>query len=436
MGDDPVTLGIDGWIRRSIGSLLVHLDVTIVPKNQRIESPCLPNNLTRSGPLSFDDCIGPIISLSLPLFPPLLLSLALLLLAEEEFGPLEPLPLSLNCFSNSSTCIDGGRLVFNGRLRKWSVRRWRPPGGGLCVCIFEPPGRRFRRLFPRIGALHGVRPLKALVVMIDVSTAAAMGSTGTGRFFDDDLEETRCSVSVEWVKYNRLLSLLSNAVDDFFLVFIEEIEGTTILANQIFEIASHFIVDLVSIGRRFILPVINIIQQCGCWDPEPIEFRGALIIRILVHHREDQTMLELNIHRFSFRKANIHIPVGIYRRRHVFPSIDTSFWRALDKPALGSSLFNDWIILFARSRIFCRVCRHCWSSSCGSKTSPLPLACCLTSLSCAPEGSWERKKMLEWRESVDLTYIIDHSIDEIDEFLQMTYTCRWNTEKVAKEWGR
>lgn len=207
--------------------------------------------------------------------------------------------------------------------------------------MFEPPGRRLRRLFPRIGALHGVRPLKALVVMIDVSTATAMGSTGTGRFFDDDLEETSFRVFVERQKDNRLLSFLSNAIHDFFLVLIEEVEGATILANQIFEIASHFIVDLVSNGRRFILTIINIIQQCRCWDPEPIEFRGALIIRIIVHHRKDETMLELNIHRLSFRKGNVHIPVGIYRRRHVFQSIGLSLLRAFHRPALGSSLFND-----------------------------------------------------------------------------------------------
>jgi len=41
-------------------------------------------------------------------------------------------------------------------------------------------------LFPRIGALHGVRLFDTLVVIIDVSTLAG-GSTVTVRFFDDDL---------------------------------------------------------------------------------------------------------------------------------------------------------------------------------------------------------------------------------------------------------
>ena len=89
-------------------------------------------------------------------------------------------------------------------------------------CIFEPPRQVLRRLFARIGALHGVRLLNALVVMIDVSTVS-VGSTRTGRFVDHDdlLEKKSFCVFVKWKKFNRLLSFLSNAIDDFFLVSIE-----------------------------------------------------------------------------------------------------------------------------------------------------------------------------------------------------------------------
>ena len=271
-GDDWVELDIGDWIGRSIESSLLPLDVTNVPNHQRIESPPSIVHLTRSDPLSFDGCIEPIISLSLPL----LLSLALLLFAEEEFAPPEPLPLSVNCFSNSSTCIEGGRLVFNGRLRKWSVRRWRPPGGGLCVCMFEPPGRRFRRLFPRIGALHGVRLLKALVVMIDVSTLT-MGSTGRGRFFDDDLEEKDLRAGegdndgIAYLRFFRMRSITSLLysskklkVPQYFPIKSSR-SHRTCESKQIINFTEHFsrsyfIVDLVPVGRRFILSVIDVIQ--------------------------------------------------------------------------------------------------------------------------------------------------------------------------------